>query len=644
MARVSRFARMAIPKSFIEELRHRVSLATYVGDKVDWDRKKSKPNRGEYWACCPFHAEKTPSFKVDDGKGLYYCFGCQASGNIFGFVQAIENVGFGEAVQTVARRAGLPIPAATEEDRRREEQSERLLGANSLASHFYRAKLLTASGAKARQYLQEERGLSRQTIRQFGIGYAPNSRDELLEHLRSGGVSVADAVDAGLAQQPERGEPYDFFRNRIMFPLVQSGDRCVAFGGRILGDGQPKYLNTRESPVFHKGRTLYNLVHARKAARRSSRLVVVEGYMDVIALHEHGIEDAVAPLGTALGEEHLHLLWRSADQVVIALDGDDAGQRAASRAIDIALPRLEPGREIRFALLPQGMDPDDFARAHGAEGVETMLRAALPLDEMAWRRELSGNARRSPEAIAQAEARLLGLVNKIRHRRLQDHYRENFRDRIWRLRRGGGDAGPDAVPVSQATRSSVLLGGRMKDGEYRRRARAGAILLAVLNHPSALEACCEELGALSFEWKDLDTLRDQTISAYMDGALDEQARKRLTQRLRNACRHEPHLSVERCTRPDAALVEVRTGIEALIAEHRGEHDSRTTFHTAIDLLTSEDPDPEADALIRKAAEDRARRLEAPEDGLMDAARSSEALLELAERPPWRRSSHQHDGE
>ncbi len=635
---------MAIPKSFIEELRHRVSLAAYAGEKVEWDRKKSRPNRGEYWACCPFHAEKTPSFKLDDGKGFYYCFGCQSKGNIFGFVQAIENVGFGEAVTILARRAGLAVPTASKAEQEREKRSERLLQANSLAAHFFRARFHAAAGTMARRYMHDERGLSKETIEDFGIGFAPDSRNRLWKHLEAGGVAAADAAEAGLAQLPDRGNPYDFFRNRIMFPLVLPGGRCVAFGGRLLGDGQPKYINTRESPVFHKGRTLYNLGRARESARQSGRLVVVEGYMDVIGLHEHGIKNAVAPLGTAFGEEHLRLLWDSAESIVIALDGDDAGQRAASRVIDIALPRLRPGREIRFALLPQGMDPDDYVRAHGVEGMEAVLRAALPLAEMAWRRELAGSPVETPEAIAQAEARLFGLADKVQHSDLRRHYRENFRDRIWRLRKGGREGAAGALPVREATRSSVLLGGRLRDGEYRRRARAGAILLAVLNHPEALEACCEDLGALSFEWNDLDRLRDQTISAFMDGALDESVRRKLIQRLRSACRREPHLSVERCTDPGVATAEVLHGIEALISEHRGEHDSRMTFDTAIDQLTSDNPDPEADALIRQAAAERARRLEAADEFQIDAARSSEALQELVQRPPWRRSSHQHDGE
>ena len=634
---------MAVPKSFIEELRQRLSLAEYVGAKVEWDRKKSKPDRGEYWACCPFHAERTPSFKVDDPKGVYYCFGCQAKGDIYGFVQAIENVEFGEAMQILARRAGLAVPVASQKEREREERGERLLRANSMAVHFYRARLNASSGERAWRYLREERGLSRDTIEHFQIGYAPNSRDELWKHLQSGDIAVADAVEAGLAQRPDDREPYDFFRNRIMFPLFLPGGRCVAFGGRILGDGQPKYLNTRESPVFHKGRTLYNLGPAREAARKSGRLVVVEGYMDVIALHEHGIRDAVAPLGTAFGEEHLKLLWRSAESIVVALDGDDAGRRAAARTIDLALPMLQPGHELRFALLPQGMDPDDYARLHGAEGMEGVLRAALPLADMAWRRELSDSPGRTPEATSRIEARLYGLADRIRHPGLRQHYREDFRNRMRQLRRRPG-AAPEAVPVRDETRSSVLLGGRLKDGQYRSRARAGAILLAILNHADALESCCENLGTLQFEWKDLDTLRDQTISAFMAGTLDENARLRLSRQLRNACRNEPHLSVERCTQPGTSLEEVLNGIDALITEHRGEQESRMTFHTAIDQLTATAPDPETDDLIRRAAAERARRLEAPDDKDLSVISADEALMELIQRPPWRRSAHQHDGE
>ncbi len=636
---------MAIPKSFVEELRHRVSLAEYAGERVEWDRKKSRPSRGEYWACCPFHQEKTPSFKVNDAEGLYYCFGCQAKGNLFGFVQQIENVDFAESVRILAQRAGMRVPVASKEEEKREARSARLLEANSIAAHFYRSALHAREGRAALAYLREKRGLSSGTVEAFGLGFAPNRRDALRQELQSAGIPDDVAAEAGLLQLPERGSPYDFFRNRIMFPLTLPGGRCVAFGGRLLADGQPKYLNTRESPVFRKGHTLFNLGRAREAARKGGRIVVVEGYMDVIALHEHGIEDVAAPLGTAFATAHLALLWKSAETVVVALDGDEAGRRSAARIVDTALPDLKPGKEIRFALLPQRMDPDDYAREHGGEGMEAVLRAALPLSEMAWRRELAGGTPATPEAVAQVESQLRQLADRIRDPELRKFYRREFRERVRGLRAGGRGTGPVAVPVREATRSSGLLAGKSPKGETRRRARAAAILLAALRHPDALDAYCEELGAMELEWKDLDTLRNETICAYMEGSLDAKSRERLNRRLRTACRiHASLVRVERCTRAGTALDVVLRDVETLLAEHREEQGSRTTIEQAVSRIVANDPDPEADALLRQAVLDRARSLEPPAGTLPDGARYSKALLELARRPQGRQDARRQDGD
>ena len=457
-------------------------------------------------------------------------------------------------------------------------------------------------------------------------------------------MAERDAVTAGLLQAPEHGTPRDFFRNRVMFPLTLPTGACVALGGRLLGDGQPKYLNTRETPVFHKGRTLYHLGPARRAARQSGRLVVVEGYMDVIGLSEHGIEDVVAPLGTALGEEHLAMLWKSTGRIILALDGDEAGQRAAGRVIDLALPLLQPGQELRFALLPRGVDPDDHVRAVGAEGMESLLTASLPLAEMIWRREFSGHVARSPEAVAQADARLHRLAARIRHAGLQHHFRDEFRTRIrhWQQRRRAGEAA-EPLPVRQATRSSVLTSPRRRDGEYRRRARAGAILLAALRHPEVLHECGEALGSLCFERPELDRLREETLSAFLEDRLDDRTRDGLVRRLRHACRHQPHVAVERCTAPGAAASVVRDGIATLIAEHRDEQASGESVRAALDALTAAEPDPGAAERIRAAAAERARRLEVRDDAGGGGAGAGRALLRLAENPPWRRPATTPEG-
>jgi len=597
---------MPLPEEFLRDLKQRVSLAAYAGERLEWDRSKSKPAKGEYWACCPFHSERTASFKINDAMGGYYCFGCQAKGGLFDFVRHMENCTFPEAVSVLARREGLEVPAASPEEARRQDERERLFAANSIAVHFYRARLAGSGGAAARAYLREERRLSPETLARFRIGLAPDSRDGLWKQLQAGGVQLADAVAAGLVRD-DRGSPRDFFRNRIMFPLLQHGSRCVGFGGRLVGSGTaPKYLNTAESAIFQKRRFLFNHGPAREAARKAGRLLVTEGYMDVIALHAHGFEEAVAPLGTALAEDHLVQLWRASDRILVALDGDEAGQRAANRVAETALAKLTPGKEILFATLPKGSDPDDFTRSHGAEAFAALLDDALSLSETVWRQAAEGIGR-SPEGLSGLESSLRQITQRIDSPQIRRNFDHFFRDRIWQLKAGKPGA---ATPVRIATRQIAVSVARGGDRDYKARARVGGILLAMLRHPETLDELGETLASMPIGAGDLDSLRQATISAWMEGALDDARRNLLLRQVTDACRKMPHVAkTEPAAKAASALLEL---LRNLMEEHCREHELDVRQRYLIGQLASAEPDPDTESQLRQIAEDRQRFRQMPE--------------------------------
>ena len=340
---------MSLPPGFLDELRSRVSISRVAERKVVWDKRKSNQAKGDMWAPCPLHQEKTASFHVDDRKGFYYCFGCHAKGDAIGFVQETENVGFIEAVEILAREAGMQIPARDPQAARQADRASRLAQATEAALGHFRLQLKTGAASEARAYLGR-RGLDAATLDRFEIGFAPAARQATLQALTAKGIPEEDVIEAGIATRPDDGgAPYDAFRNRIVFPIRDTRGRCIGFGGRAMDpNARAKYLNTRETPLFDKGRALYNHAPARDAAGKGQPLIVAEGYMDVIALVRAGFEAAVAPLGTAITEEQLRLLWRVADEPIVALDGDAAGLRAAMRLVDLALPMLEAGKSLRF--------------------------------------------------------------------------------------------------------------------------------------------------------------------------------------------------------------------------------------------------------------------------------------------------------
>lgn len=435
---------MSLPPGFLDELRNRLALSDVVGRKVLWDKRKSNAAKGDFWAPCPFHQEKTPSFHVDDRKGFYYCFGCQAKGDAITFVKEVENVSFIEAVEILARDAGIPMPSLRHDPKaaERRDRLTRLADVMEQAVQLYGLAFRSAAGQGAREYAAR-RGLTAETLQRFEIGYAPDARHHQTRIFQDKGV-LEEAIAAGLLIKPDDGgAPFDRFRGRLMFPIRDVRGRCIAFGGRALDPGaQAKYLNSPETELFHKGRILYNHAAAREAAGKAAGrpggkpagLIVAEGYMDVIALVSAGFDHAVAPLGTAVTEEQLALMWRMAEEPVIALDGDQAGLRAANRLVDLALPMLVPGKSLRFCILPDGRDPDDLIRVEGSTAMQTEIESAMPLVEMLWRREIGHRELNTPERWADLEVRINSTIGRIRDSKIRNLYSKELNERVKNLR------------------------------------------------------------------------------------------------------------------------------------------------------------------------------------------------------------------
>lgn len=425
---------MSLPPGFLDDLRTRTSLSQVVGRKVMWDSRKSNQAKGDMWAPCPFHQEKSASFHVDDSKGFYYCFGCHAKGDAISFIRETENVGFIEAIEILAQEAGMPVPKRDPHAQEKSEQRSELTDVMEQAVQFYRLQLKTAPASEARAYLAR-RGLSEAIQDRFDMGFAPDVRQGLLQHLTAKGVTPDQLVAAGLCARPEDGgAPYDRFRGRILFPIRDARGRCIALGGRSLDpNARAKYLNSPETVLFDKGRNLYHLKPAREAAGKGQPLIVAEGYMDVIALVEAGFGAAVAPLGTAVTEHQLALLWRIAPEPIIALDGDTAGLRAAYRVIDLALPLLEAGQSLRFAVMPEGQDPDDVIRAGGPSALQTLLDKAMPMVDLLWQREIQGKVFDSPERRAMLDKGLREKIAMIRDPSIRSHYGSAIKELRWAL-------------------------------------------------------------------------------------------------------------------------------------------------------------------------------------------------------------------
>src|SRR5712691_9935016 len=524
---------MAFPPGFLDELRSRVPLSDLVGRRVRLTRRGR-----EQAGLCPFHNEKTPSFYVVEDKGFFHCFGCGAHGDAIGFLMRADNLDFIEAVERLAGEAGIAVPQQTPQDRERAQRQKTLLEALAAAADFYEAQLGAPSGARAREYLTA-RGLDEETIRRFRLGWASDDRQALRRAL-AGDFPEALLHEAGLLRAPEDGgNPYDYFRGRVMFPIGDRAGRVIAFGARTLGDDQPKYLNSPDTPLLEKGRVLYGWAAARAGLARqpdgAATAIVVEGYMDVIALYRAGFETAVAPLGTAVTEMQLAELWRLSPEPVLCFDGDTAGQRAALRALGRALPILQPGRSLRFAALPLGEDPDSLIRGAGAPAFAAILAAARPLSEMLWQAELAARPIDTPERRADLEGRLMAQAGLIADRVVQNEYRRFLRERLFQLGRVGRPGSRRAPPPSALAREGQPPPLPRSPGRVNRE-----VFLAVfVRWPGMIEEWIEEIAAIDVPEPELDSLRGAILEiAHAHPGLDAGA---FQQHLAN-CGHAEILS------------------------------------------------------------------------------------------------------
>ena len=513
---------MSLPPGFLDELRTRVSLSQVVGRKVTWDMRKSNMAKGDWWAPCPFHQEKSASFHVDDRKGFYYCFGCHAKGDAVTFVKENDNVSFMEAVEILAREAGLQMPARDPQAVQKADRRSQLVAVMDEAVKWFRLQLKTSAAAPARAYL-EKRGLSVAAQDRWDIGFAPDLRQGLFAALTQKGIAPDLIVDSGLCAKPDDGgPPYDRFRGRIIFPIRDARGRAISLGGRSLDpNARAKYLNGPETDLFDKGRNLYNHAPAREAAGKGLPLIVAEGYMDVIALSEAGFRATVAPLGTAVTEDQLQLLWRIHDEPIIALDGDAAGIRAALRVIDLALPLLQAGKGLRFAVLPGGMDPDDLIKAQGPAAMQKVLDDAQPMVNLLWRRETEGRVFDSPERKAALDKTLRAALKRIADPSIRAHYGEDIKRlrldlfgqtarpfKPWTPRASGaGGRFAPAQPISPhaATRLSLLANAGAPVEETLREA---VILATLVTHPGLIRRVESALESLDFTGEAHGLLRD----------------------------------------------------------------------------------------------------------------------------------------
>jgi DNA primase len=527
---------MRFTPEFLDEIRARLPVSDVVGRRV-----KLKKQGREWAGLSPFNKEKTPSFFVNDQKGFYHCFSSGKHGDIFGFLIETEGVTFPEAVERLAQMAGVEVPKSAPQEIERQQHRATLTDVMDMAAAFFEGALAGRTGAAARAYL-DRRGLSQATRAEFRIGFACNERTALKTHLAGRGVPVSDMIEAGLLISGEDvAEPFDRFRDRIMFPIHDLRGRVIAFGGRAMqADAQAKYLNSPETPLFHKGHVLFNQHRARAAAHQAGTAIAVEGYMDVIALAQAGIGHVVAPLGTALTEGQLELLWRMGPEPILCFDGDKAGQRAAHRAIDVALPHLKPGRSLRFAFLPEGQDPDDMVRTSGRGALDAVLARARALDEVLWEREADAAPLDTPERRAALERRVGDLVKTIADESVRRHYGNAMQERFQRFApapqpsqpssygrrngRGQGQGFQDRRPrggfraepmraSSSLRQSTQFSGGRVSVREV-------ALVLALVRHPRLIERHAETLCEIDLTSPDLGKLRAVAVDAASHGEAD----------------------------------------------------------------------------------------------------------------------------
>lgn len=568
---------MRFSPEFLDEIRARVPLQDVISKKVRLQKKGH-----EFLGLCPFHNEKTPSFTVSEEKGFFHCFGCGAHGDVIRFIMDSEGTSFPEAVERLAGQAGLELPRQTADERRQAVKRDSLYDAMDAASRWYVSQLGTSAGTNARHYL-ESRGLDRDSVARFALGFAPKGRTHLREAMQSRGFSIRKLIDAGLLISPEGGrETYDRFRNRLMFPIRDSRNRVIAFGARALDDAKAKYLNSPETPLFHKGRILYNLVNARPAAFESGEIIMVEGYMDAIALAAAGVENVVAPLGTAVTEDQLKILWRMVPEPTLCFDGDSAGLRAAGRAVMRSLPLLQPGKSLRFAILPEGEDPDSLIRSEGRPSFDRVLASSLNLADMLWRILATKVDLSTPERQAGLEQKVFDRLREIEDRKVRRFYQSEFGSRLNQLfRKGratiqrGGRRSPLGPPRRQGR--SEISQTRLGRGTERSPVTfwmEEQLLLTIMNHPQLLVSHSEDFAGIEIESEDMKKLREAILNYVGESeALDRehlrdhllaQGLVRIYERLTGSDTHKITWSAW----PEADVSDAETGWLQTLKRHR----------------------------------------------------------------------------
>ena len=619
---------MRYPPHFLDEIRARLSVSQVVSRKVALKRAGR-----EFKGLSPFKVEKTPSFTVNDAKGFYHCFASGEHGDIFTFLMKTEGLSFPEAVERLAGEAGVPMPKLSARDEAREDERERLYRLVEASAQFFQQGLRSGAGGEARRYL-EKRGLQRETIAAFRIGYAPDDKSGLKQHLAKAGFSLEDMVTSGMLIGGEDiPVAYDRFRHRVTFPITDLRDRVIAFGGRALDPEAPaKYLNSPDTPLFHKGHGLFNAARARGPAHEKGRVIAVEGYMDVIALHEAGFPETVAPLGTALTEEQVKLLWRLAEEPVLCFDGDAAGRKAAFRAVETVIPLLKPGFSVRFAFLPGGLDPDDLVRQQGPEAFAAELESTAALFDVLFEREAHEQNLSTPDQRAALEARVRGSFVKIPDPGLRAHFENELRETMRGLNRWV------SRDIARGKSSTLTPGQRRRnnvtaDWKLRERARLGKagkqalaqqlqpasaspelsqraeliparealIVRTILSHPWLIEAHCEEIAALTLLSAPAGRLRDAILSVHaLENVLDSATLRTqlngmgLGRVLDLVERSVTHRS-DRFAEPDAPRAEVEVGWRHTLALHERQVGLQKSLEAAVQAYHR---DGSEDALAR----------------------------------------------
>ena len=524
---------MAYPDGFLDEIRARIRVSEVVSQKVKLTRRGN-----EFVGLSPFKTEKTPSFTVNDQKGFYHCFATGEHGDIFTFLMKTSGLSFPEAVEQLAGQAGLEVPKASPEQQAREKKRLNLYEVMEFACQYYQRCLRSGAGAEALAYLKG-RGLTDETIARFRLGFAPADGQALSRELADHDIDQNMMIEAGLFRQGRDGRsPYAFFRDRVLFPIADRRNRIIAFGGRFMGDakeaGVGKYINSPDTPLFDKGRTLYNHAEARQATHDRQPLIVAEGYMDVIALAQAGLEGGVAPLGTALTEDQIGLLWHMESTPYLCFDGDEAGRRAAAKAADRAVPLLGGRKSMRFVFLPDGQDPDSLIQSQGRGAFETVMDNAKPLDQFLWERESQASPVTTPEQRADLETRLNELADQMPDEVVAKHYRRAFNDRLWQMMRdarqqnrpgnqGGYGGGSQkrfsksfrrvegSAPHSRELRGTALK--RNAGGDIFGIMQQKTVLACITFHPNLLDEFEEQIGQISFS-TELQQICNKILDAY----------------------------------------------------------------------------------------------------------------------------------